>query len=92
MTDYMAKLEKVMCKELEEIAKAGGLTSGTLEKAHLLTDTIKNLYKIECLKENTGADQRESTWETAEKSAESNKLSALDKDTLKQAIEVLMRY
>lgn len=91
MTDYMAKLEKVMYNELEEIAKVGGLTSSTLEKAHMLTDTIKNLYKIECLKKNTSVDQSASAWEAAEKSAESNQLSALDKDRLKQALEILFR-
>lgn len=47
------KLEKMLCKELDkienEITNRGGMTEGMLNSLHKITDTIKNLYKIEAL-------------------------------------------
>ena len=39
-------------KEMEEIARKGELSAGDLEVVHKLTDTIKNIDKIECIEEN----------------------------------------
>lgn len=45
------ELKEMLCYELEEIAKKGELTPGSLETVHKLTDTIKNIDKIEMLEE-----------------------------------------
>ena len=41
-------------KELEEIARKPEMSAGDLEAAHKLTDTIKNIDKIEMLEEDDG--------------------------------------
>lgn len=52
----LEKLEKVICKELESISNAvsekNEISVSALEKAHNLTDTLKNIYKIHVLKED----------------------------------------
>lgn len=45
----MYKLREMLCEELEGYAKRGNLSSGDLETVHKLTDTIKNIDKIEIL-------------------------------------------
>lgn len=45
----MEELKAMLCKELEEFAKKGELTAGALETVHKLTDTIKNIGKIEAM-------------------------------------------
>lgn len=49
--EYMYELKDKLCDELEEIAKKGELGAGDLEIVHKLTDTIKNLDKIEMLED-----------------------------------------
>lgn len=49
MTDVMRKLNDMLCEELEEIARGGAMDERTLETAHKLTDTIKNIKKIDAL-------------------------------------------
>ena len=41
------RLKDMLCEELEKIAKKGELSAGSLDLAHKLTDTIKNIDKIE---------------------------------------------
>lgn len=48
MHDYH-ELREMLCKELDEIARKKELSAGDLETVHKLTDTIKNLDKIEAL-------------------------------------------
>lgn len=55
--DYMHELKEKLCDELEEIAKKGELGAGDLEIVHKLTDTIKNIDKIEIMKEDGGYSQ-----------------------------------
>lgn len=55
--DYMHDLKEKLCDELEEIARKGELGAGDLEIVHKLTDTIKNLDKIEMLEEDGGYSQ-----------------------------------
>lgn len=43
------KLKDMLCQELDEIAEKGELGAGDLDIAHKLTDTVKNIYKIEML-------------------------------------------
>ena len=55
--EYMHDLKDKLCKELEEIARKGELGAGDLEIVHKLTDTIKNLDKIEMLEDDGGYSQ-----------------------------------
>ena len=52
------KLKEMLCKELDEIANKGELNAGDLDTVHKLTDTIKNIYKIDCLKDEDGYSMR----------------------------------
>lgn len=54
---HMEKLKKMLCKELDEIAEKGELGSGSLEIVHKLTDTIKNIDKIEMLEEGEQSER-----------------------------------
>ena len=47
----LESLKKILCKELDKIERKGDLSSGDLETIHKLTDTIKNLGKIEMLED-----------------------------------------
>ena len=46
-------LREMLCQELEEIARKGELSAGSLETVHKLTDTVKNIDKI-CMLEEGG--------------------------------------
>lgn len=48
----MYELRNMLCDELDELARKGELGAGDLEIAHKLTDTIKNIDKIEMLEES----------------------------------------
>lgn len=45
----MYDLRNMLCDELDELARKGELGAGDLEIAHKLTDTIKNIDKIEMM-------------------------------------------
>ena len=45
----MHKLREMLCKELHEYTKKNELSAGSLDVIHKITDTIKNLDKIEML-------------------------------------------
>ena len=55
--EYMHELKEKLCKELDEIVRKGELGAGDLEIVHKLTDTIKNLDKIEMLEDGGGYSQ-----------------------------------
>lgn len=59
--EYMYDLKDKLCKELEEIARKPEMSAGDLEAVHKLTDTIKNLDKIEMLED--GGYSRDGDWE-----------------------------
>lgn len=62
----MYELRDMLCKELDELVRKGELGAGDLEIAHKLTDTIKNLDKIERLEDDAGYSSRYSrdgNWE-----------------------------
>ena len=46
------ELKMMLCEELEKIVDKGELTAGSLDIVHKLTDTVKNIDKIEMLDEN----------------------------------------
>ena len=60
--EYMHELKEKLCDELDEIARKGELGAGDLEIVHKLTDTIKNLDKIEML-EDVGGYSQAGDWE-----------------------------
>lgn len=49
--EYMHELKEKLCEELDEIARKPEMGAGDLEIIHKLTDTIKNLDKIEMLED-----------------------------------------
>ena len=55
---YMHDLKDLLCAELEDYAekgkKSGKMSMGDLESIHKLTDTVKNILKIDALKEELG--------------------------------------
>ena len=52
--EYMHKIKKMLCKELEEYGDKKSLSSADVEMIHKLTDTVKNLDKIEILEGDDG--------------------------------------
>lgn len=55
---YMEDLKDLLCAELEDYAekgkKSGKMSMGDLDSIHKLTDTIKNILKIDILEEENG--------------------------------------
>ena len=56
--DYMHDLKDLLCAELEDYAekgkKSGKMSMGDLETVHKLTDTVKNILKIDTLNDDLG--------------------------------------
>ena len=52
--EYIEKIKKMLCKELDEYAMKQKLTGGDLDMIWKLTDTVKNLDKISMLEESDG--------------------------------------
>ena len=50
--EYIDKIKKMLCKELDEYAMKQKLTGGDLDMIWKLTDTVKNLDKISMLEES----------------------------------------
>lgn len=48
------RLKEMLYEELEQYAERGNLSAGSLEAVHTITDTIKNIDKIEMLEEEGG--------------------------------------
>lgn len=59
--EYLHELKEKLCDELEEIAKKPDMSAGDLETVHKLTDTIKNIEKIDML-EDDGGYSRDGDW------------------------------
>lgn len=59
--EYLHELKEKLCDELEEIAKKPDMSAGDLETVHKLTDTIKNIDKIDML-EDDGGYSRDGDW------------------------------
>ena len=60
--EYMYELKEKLCRELEEVARKPEMGAGDLELIHKLTDTIKNIDKIDAL-EDDGGYSRDGDWE-----------------------------
>lgn len=50
-TKSMYNLKETLCENLDQYAKKDNLTRNDLDTVHMLTDTIKNLDKIEMMDE-----------------------------------------
>lgn len=59
---YLHGLKEKLCEELQEIAEKQDMSAGDLEAVHKLTDTIKNIDKIEML-EADGYSNNGGDWE-----------------------------
>ena len=55
---YMEDLKDLLCAELEDYAekskKSGKMSMGDIESIHKLTDTVKNILKIDMLEDESG--------------------------------------
>ena len=60
--ESMYDLKEKLCRELDEIASKPEMSAGDLETVHKLTDTIKNIDKIDMLEE-TGEYSQAGDWE-----------------------------
>ena len=54
--EYIEKIKKMLCKELDEYAMKGKISGADLEMIWKLTDTVKNLDKIEMLEDGESYD------------------------------------
>ena len=52
--EYIEKIKKMLCKELDEYAMKTKLSMADIDVIHKLTDTVKNLDKIEMLEDDGG--------------------------------------
>ena len=52
--EYIEKIKKMLCKELYEYAMKSKLSMADIDVIHKLTDTVKNLDKIEMLEDEGG--------------------------------------
>ena len=52
--EYIEKIKKMLCKELDEYAMKSKISGNDLEMIWKLTDTVKNLDKIEMLEDEDG--------------------------------------
>ena len=55
MTESYKKVRERLCREFDEIAAKPDMSIGDLEMLHKLTDTIKNIDKIEMLEDDGGS-------------------------------------
>lgn len=66
--EYMHRIKKMLCKELEEYAEKNKLSSASdLEMIWRLTDTIKNIDKIGMLEEEKGGSSYDDDMEYSER-------------------------
>ena len=54
--EYIEKIKKMLCKELDEYAMKSKLSMADIDVIHKLTDTVKNLDKIEMLEDGNSYD------------------------------------
>lgn len=60
---YLHELREKLCEELQEIAEKQDMSAGDLEAVHKLTDTIKNIDKIEMLEADGYSNHGGGDWE-----------------------------
>lgn len=55
--EYIEKIKKMLCKELDEYAMKSKLSMADVDAIHTLTDSVKNLDKIEMLENGDSYDR-----------------------------------
>ena len=58
-----SKLEEILSREIEKISEKGELTSNTLNSLNTLSNTLKNILKIEMLVDSSRYSNNDSYWE-----------------------------
>lgn len=56
--EYIEKIKKMLCRELEEYGEKNRVSGSDLEMIWKLTDTVKNLNKIEMLEDGGYSERR----------------------------------
>ena len=54
--EYIEKIKKMLCRELDAYATKSELSMADVEAIHTLTDSVKNLDKIEMLEDGNSYD------------------------------------
>lgn len=54
--EYIEKIKKMLCKELDEYAMKSKLSMADVDAIHTLTDSVKNLDKIKMLEDRDSYD------------------------------------
>ena len=54
--EYIEKIKKMLCKELDEYAMKSKLSMADVDAIHTLTDSVKNLDKIKMLEDGDSYD------------------------------------
>ena len=54
--EYIEKIKKMLCKELDEYAMKSKLSMADVDAIHTLTDSVKNLDKIKMLEDGNSYD------------------------------------
>lgn len=54
--EYIEKIKKMLCKELDEYAMKSKLSMADVDAIHTLTDSVKNLDKIAMLEDGSSYD------------------------------------
>lgn len=55
MKEFMYEIKDDLCRMLENCHKDGNISRADLQDIHMMTDTIKNICKIEKLEQGEGA-------------------------------------
>ncbi len=79
--NYMHELKEKLCNELDEIARKPEMGAGDLEIIHKLTDTIKNIDKIEIMQEDGGYSQA-GDWEVEGRYNRGNSYRGCKRDSM----------
>ena len=86
----MYELRNMLCAELDEIARKGEPGAGDLDIAHKLTDTIKNIDKIEALGGGySGHYSRDGAMESMKRQLQ-EMLDNADDESIRKAIQRCM--
>ena len=91
MSEYaMKSIREKLCRELDEVARKPDLGAGDLDILHKITDTVKNIDKIEMLED--GDYSRAGEWEADMRGTYGRGYSErYSRDGMREHIEGMMR-
>ena len=95
----LEELRETLCDELEEIAGRGNVSHSDLEDVHLLTDTIKNIDKINRIDNGTsyGRTTRrrysygDEMLDRMESMLQDGNMNADEKSTMRKAMAIMRK-